>query len=142
MKGVTRVTVSIPEDTYEELEKLIELGKWKNRSQIITQLINDEYIQQATEQQDSIMAGSLTLFYDESQREILEKVTQIQRENIDQVISSNRILLENNHIMEILLVQGKVRKLKEIQNQLLSTKGVKSGKLALTNIILPPIQSK
>lgn len=142
MKGVTRVTVSLPDNTYEQLEQLIESGNWKNRSQVISQLVRDEYLQQLSKVSDSIMAGSITLFYDESQREILTNVCQVQRENINEVISSNRVLLENNHIMEIMVVQGHVSKLVDIQQQLLNIKGVEAGKLALTSVILPPIQSK
>lgn len=142
MKGVTRVTISLPDQAYAQLQEIIDVGKWKNRSQVITQLVRDEYVQlTATQQGNPIMAGSITLFYNESQREILNHVSQVQRENVNEVISSNKILLENDHVMEILVVQGYVQKLKEIQCQLLNIKGVEVGKLTLTNVVLPPIQS-
>jgi len=142
MKGVTRITISLPDKTYEQLEDIISAGEWKNRSQIITQLVRDEFISVTSKQSNSIMAGSITLFYDESQRDVLPNVAQVQRENINEVISSHRVLLENNHMMEILVVQGHVKKLEEIQNRFLNIKGVEAGKLVLTATILPPIHSK
>jgi CopG family nickel-responsive transcriptional regulator len=142
MAGVTRVTVSIPDDSYCQLESIITAGKWNNRSQAIAQLIRDEYLEISAKRKKAIMAGSITLFYNEAQREILPNVAEVQRENINEVISTNRVLLENNHVMEILVVQGFVDKLEEIQQQFLKIKGVVAGKLVLTSIILPPIHSK
>ena len=140
--GVKRVSISLPEKTFDQLEEIIERGEWNNRSQVIAHLIRNEYISYLANQSNTIMAGSITLFYNEVQREILNNVFRVQRENIDEVISANRILLENNHVMEILVVQGYVQKLEKIQNEFLKIKGVKAGKLVLTSIILPPIQSK
>ncbi len=142
MIGVTRLSVSLPDRTYDQLEEIIIKGKWKSRSQVIAQLVRAEYIELSSKQTNSIMAGSITLFYSEDHREILTHVSRIQRDNINEVISSNRILLEHNHVMEVLVVQGHISKLEQIQQQFLNIKGVETGKLTLTNTILPPIHTK
>lgn len=142
MQGVKRVTISLPDKTYGQLETIIDAGNWKNRSQAITQLIRDEYIHISSKEHACIMAGSITIFYDESQREILSKVANVERTNINEVISTHRVMLEDYHIMEILVVQGYVTKLEEIQNAFLNIKGVEAGKLVLTGTILPPIHTK
>lgn len=142
MKGVKRVSISLPDETFEHLEEMISKKNWNNRSQAITQLVRDAHLEVSSEDNDSVMAGSITLFYEETQREVFNNVAQIQRNNVEEVISANRVLLENNHIMEILVVQGQVKKLLQIQQQFLNVKGVESGKLVLTNLILPPVHSK
>lgn len=142
MTGVQRVSISLPNNTLEQLEKIMSTGKWKNRSQIISSLIRNEYIRLTSLKSGDLMAGSITLFYREDQRELLTKVFQIQRENIKEVISTTRVLLEDNYIMELIVVQGKVKKLEEIKKQFLQIKGVEAGNLTLTNILLPPIQQK
>ena len=139
--GVQRITISLPQDTFEKLEDLVISGGWKNRSQVVAQLIRQDYIDSCEKKQDAVMAGTITLFYSEDQPGILNSITEIERKNIEEVISSHKVLLENNHMMEVLVVQGKVQKLHAIVDELLNLKGVEAGKLALTSTILPPIQS-
>jgi len=142
MANVHRLTVSIPEKTFNQLEEIMSTGEWKNRSQVISSLVRNEYSNLTAKRTDDLMAGSITLFYREDQREILTKVSQTQRENIEEVISTNRVLLEDNYIMELIVVQGRIKKLEEIKKQFLQIKGVETGNLTLTSIILPPIQTK
>lgn len=141
-KGVQRLTISLPDNTFGQLEELVGFGEWKNRSQVISSLVRNEYISQKAKRTNDLMAGSITIFYREDQREILNNVSQIQRNNIDEVISTTRVLLEDNHIMELIVVQGRIKKLEEIKKQLLQIKGVETGNLTLTSVILPPIQTK
>ncbi|MCD8260229.1 MAG: CopG family ribbon-helix-helix protein [Bacteroides sp.] len=142
MIGVKRFTVSLPDKTFGQLEEIMNISEWPNRSQVISSLIRNEYLYLASLKNDELVAGSITLFYREDQRELLTKVSGIQRENIKEVINTTRILLEDNFIMEIIVVQGKVRRLEEIKKQFLQIKGVETGNLTLTTRILLPIQSK
>lgn len=142
MKKVKRITVSLKEKNYRRLEEIIEKGNWSNRSQAINHLISQNYNQSEIKENDHVvMAGSLTLFYEDSQREIHDKVVQIQRQNIEEVISSNRLLLENGYVMEILVLQGSIEKLQHIKRKFVIIKGVEVADLALTRTILPPIKS-
>ncbi|MCD8166598.1 MAG: hypothetical protein LUE93_11095 [Bacteroides sp.] len=142
MIGVKRFTVSLPDQTFGQLEEIMDISEWQNRSQVIASLIRNEYLYLASLKNDELVAGSITLFYREDQRELLTKVSRIQWENIEEVINTTRVLLEDNFIMEIIVVQGKVRRLEEIKKQFLQIKGVETGNLPLTTRILPPIQSK
>lgn len=141
MKGVERITVSLQEKTYQQLEKIIEKENWSNRSQVINHLINMAANEIQAKQNNIVVAGSLTLFYQESKREIHKKVVKLQRENIEQIISSNRILLENGCVMEILVLQGYTNKLMQIKKDFITIKGVDVGRIALTRTKLPPIES-
>jgi len=141
-KGVQRLSISLPDKTFEQLEEMVDIGEWKNRSQTLSCLVRNEYLNQKKEQSNTIMAGSITIFYREDQREILQNVSQIERKNINEVISTTRILLERNYIMELLVVQGRIKKLNDIKTQLLKIKGVETGNLTLSSIVLPPIQTK
>ncbi len=142
MKGVERITISIPDKVFAQLENLVKVGSWKNRSQVISHLINNAYDEDQTLYSNSVMSGSLTLFYRESKREIHDKVVNIQRANINEIISSNRVLLEDGYVMEILVIQGHFQSLNQIKQDFITIKGVEVGKLALTSAVLPPVESK
>jgi CopG family nickel-responsive transcriptional regulator len=136
---VQRISISLPDAVYRELDEMIDERGIESRSKLITELINQAVLEHQEDKGDQIMAGTITLIYDESKGPLLQRLAEIERQNIDEVISSLHVQLENNHRMEVILVQGPAGKLREIADRLLGCKGVRTGKLTLTSIIIPPL---
>jgi len=136
---VKRVSISLPPDVFESLDELVQLRGFQSRSQAISEMIQQSLIEHHEDRGEEVMAGTITLFYDESWPGVLQALAKIERKHVDEVISSQHILLENNHTMEVLLVQGPANRLKAISDKLVTCKGVKSGRLTITSMILPPI---
>jgi hypothetical protein len=61
---------------------------------------------------------------------------------IAEVISKQHVLLEDNHMMEVILVQGPASRLKAIADELITCKGVRSGKLTISSALIPPIHGR
>lgn len=59
-----------------------------------------------------------------------------------EVISSQHILLEDDHVLEVILMQGPAKRLREVTNKLVTCKGVKSAHLTLTPNLIPPLHAK
>ncbi len=137
--GVHRISISLPEEVYRELDNLVRARGFTNRSQAIAEMINNSLLEHYKERGAELMAGTITLFYDESKPGLLAELASIQRSYIDEVISSQHVLLEKNQTMEILIVQGPARRLKRIADRLITCKGIKSGRLTMSPSILPPI---
>ncbi|MGJ8678002.1 MAG: nickel-responsive transcriptional regulator NikR [Akkermansiaceae bacterium] len=137
--GIQRISISVRQSLYLALDKLVSERGFENRSQAISEMIHQSLIDHNEECGEQIMAGTITLFYDETKPGLNQEISAIQRENIAEVISSQHILLENNHTMEVMIVQGPANTLKMISDQLITCKGVKSGRLVLTSTIIPPI---
>ena len=142
-KGLAqRISVSLPPRLAEGLDEMIASRGFHNRSQAIAEMISQQLVEFQQENDESIMAGTITLFYDASKAGLLEKLALIERENINECISSQHVLLEGENVMEVVLVQGRVRQLREITDRMLTCKGVSSGKLTLTSKIIPPVQER
>lgn len=139
---VRRISVSLPEDVYHGLGRIVSERGFESRSQAIAEMIGHQLAEHQQRLGNEIMAGTLTLVYDESKSTLLRDLARIERENLNEVISSQHVLLEENHVLEVILMQGPARTLRKICNQLVSCKGVKIGKLTLTPILLPPIHQK
>jgi CopG family nickel-responsive transcriptional regulator len=137
-----RTSISLPLQLYKQLDALVEARGFRNRSQALREMIHQQLARFSRENGDDIMAGTITLFYDESKANLSTRLSAIQRKHIDEVISSQHVQLENNHTMEVLVVQGPARKLQIIADELVSCKGVTTGGLNLSNIVLPPIHTK
>lgn len=137
-----RISITIPQDVLQQLDGMVSTRGYANRSQAINEILNREITEYNYQIGDQVMAGSITLFYQNSKANLQTRLATIQRKHIDEVISSLHVLLEEDHTMEVLLVQGPVKKLREIADKLISTKGVKSGTLTLTTTIIPPLHPK
>lgn len=138
-KGVKRISISLPSGVYRELDNLVKARGFTNRSQAVAEMINASLIEHYKQRGTEMMAGTITLFYDESKPNLLQQLASIERDYIDEVISSHHILLEDDHTMEVILVQGPARRLKMIADKLITCKGVKSGRLVMMSLLIPPI---
>jgi CopG family nickel-responsive transcriptional regulator len=136
---VSRISVSLPPEVSRALDRLVAARGFENRSQAVTSMINESLIEHQREAAVGIMAGTITLFYNQGRKNILGDLAALKRRFIDEVIGSLQVQLEHNHVMDVILVQGPVRILQRITDRLVTCKGVKAGKLTLTSSIIPPL---
>lgn len=141
-EGVRRVTVSMPEATYQALDRLVTDRGFDSRSQAIAEMIHAQAAEHLAKIGIEVMAGTLTLVYDESKSALLRDLSRICREHIAEVISSQHVLLEEDHVLEVILMQGPARTLRQIANELVTCRGVKSAHLTLTPHLIPPLHAK
>lgn len=140
--GIKRITVSMPDDTFQALDRLVAQRGFESRSQLVAEMIHEHSAQHLGKMGKEVMAGTLTLVYDESKNSLLKDLSRIFREHITEVISSQHVLLEEEHVLEVILMQGPASTLREISNKLISCKGVKTANLTLTPHLLPPLHAK
>jgi CopG family nickel-responsive transcriptional regulator len=136
---VSRISISLPPDVSRELDRLVEERGFESRSQAIGSMINESLVEHSRQAGDGIMAGNITLFYNQRRNNVLADLAALKRRCIDEVIGSLQVQLEDDHLMEVIVVQGPVKKLQEITNELVTCKGVKVGKLTLTSTIIPQL---
>jgi CopG family nickel-responsive transcriptional regulator len=140
--SLKRITVSMPDETFRALDRLVQQRGFDNRSQAVAEMIHQHAAQHLGRVGAEVMAGTLTLVYDESKSALLRDLSRIFREHVAEVISSQHVLLEDDHVLEVILMQGPARTLREISNKLIATKGVKTAQLTLSQHLLPPLHAK
>ncbi|BDV41137.1 CopG family transcriptional regulator [Geotalea uraniireducens] len=141
--GVKRICISLPESLSEELDRIMAESSFQNRSNAVAEMLRDALITRREKHNDrEVMAGSITIFYDESRNQIQERLVEIQRAYLKEVVSSLNVMLENNYRMEVLIVQGPVYRLRALVQELIGCKGVETGKLTLTGSTLPPLHAR
>jgi CopG family nickel-responsive transcriptional regulator len=142
MDNSHRITISIPGQVFRQFEEVMDERGFHNRSQAIAEVLSQHVSDYYSLKGNRLMAGTITLFYDHKRPGLKQQIADIQHENIREVISSLHVLLENSNTMEVILVQGPAKRLRQIANHLLACKGVLAGKLNLTRTLLPPIQTQ
>lgn len=136
---VARMSVSLPEDLLNALDLMVETRGFSSRSHAITDMLHRTLVEHQREYGDEVMVGTITLFYDNSVQGLQKKLADLQSENIDEVISSLHVHLANNQTMEVIIVQGPPPKLQEIADEMITLRGVISGRMHLIAAIIPQL---
>jgi len=137
-----RISISLPDSVFRELDEMIGERGIESRSKLISELITQAVLEHQQDKGDLVMSGTITLIYDEARGQLLQRLAELERTHVDEVISSLHVQLEDNHRMEVILVQGPSAKLRRIADRLIACKGVRSGKLTLSSIIIPPLHAR
>src|SRR5690348_40672 len=132
MSALSRIGVAIDTDLLRKFDRLIAERKYTNRSEAFRDLIRDELVEKTWESPDSEVVGTVTLVYDHHVRMLNEKLTDIQHDFHRLILSTLHVHLDHDHCLEVLVVQGKSRQVQKIAEALISTKGVKHGRLTIT----------
>jgi CopG family nickel-responsive transcriptional regulator len=136
---VSRISVSLPPDVCRSLDGLVASRGFENRSQAVASIVNESLVESQRGSGQGIMSGSITLFFNQRQNQLLTKLAALKRKYINEVIGALQIQLEHDHIMEVIVVQGPVKTLQKITDTLVACKGVKVGKLTLTGSLIPQV---
>jgi CopG family transcriptional regulator, nickel-responsive regulator len=137
-----RISISLPSHLATALDEMIDERGFQNRSQAVAEMIENSIIKHQEEAGDTIMAGTITLFYDSGKTGLLQQLAKIEREHVNECISSQHVLLEGQYIMEVVLVQGPVERLRALTDRILTCKGVSSGGLTLTSKLIPQLHGR
>ncbi len=125
--------MAIDADLLEKFDHLIASRGYSNRSEAFRDLIRDELVERAWEQPNSNVVGTVTLVYDHHVRMLNEKLTNMQHSHFHQILSTLHVHLDHDNCLEVLVVRGKASEVKKIADALISTKGVKHGRLTITS---------
>ncbi|MCY6410879.1 MULTISPECIES: ribbon-helix-helix protein, CopG family [Acinetobacter] len=136
---LSRISITVPENTVEALDQKIVEEHYESRSQAIVDMINHHLIHQYTTE-NTVMVGTLTLLYQRRTANIRLQIGDLQHQYLEQVISSLSVQLDAEKILEVMLLQGKSNDLKQISQQFIALKGVIKGHLELMDAVMPPLQ--
>jgi CopG family nickel-responsive transcriptional regulator len=133
MGELSRIGVAIDSDLLAKFDELIAKRGYTNRSEAFRDLIRDELVQKKWESPESRVVGTVTLVYDHHVRLLSEKLTDLQHEFYHHILSTLHVHLDHDNCLEVLIVRGKAADVRKIADVLISTKGVKHGRLTITS---------
>src|SRR6478609_2326191 len=132
MSDLSRIGVAIDSQLLEKFDLLINKRGYTNRSEAFRDLIRDELVQKVSESPESHVVGTVTLVYDHHVRMLSDKLTDIQHDFHRSILSTLHVHLDHDHCLEVLVVRGKSADVRKVADALISTKGVKHGRLTIT----------
>jgi CopG family nickel-responsive transcriptional regulator len=116
----------------DKFDRLIRKKRYTNRSEAFRDLIRQELVKKEWEE-DKEVAGAIAIVYNHHQRELLNKIMDVQHDFQKLIISTQHIHLDNENCLEILAVKGSSREVQQLADILKSIKGVRHGSLSMSS---------
>ena len=126
MAELVRFGVAMERQLLSRFDKVIEQKGYANRSEALRDLVRGELDRDAWQRGKRTIA-TITIVYDHHVRELTERLTEIQHDHGDLIISALHVHLDHHHCMEVIAAKGPARSLKAMADRLIGAKGVLSG---------------
>jgi CopG family nickel-responsive transcriptional regulator len=125
-----RIGVSLPENILTKFDTIIEQSGYSSRSEgirdaIRTYITHYEWMNVINGRR----LATITLIYDYTKRGLSSALAEIQHDHSHIIKSSVHVHLENNHYLEVLILDGEGEDIKKIAERTIALKGVSYVKL-------------
>lgn len=133
MANLSRIGVSIDSDLLHRFDVFITDKGYENRSEAFRDLIRERLVGSAVDGGNSLVVGTVTLIYDHHTRLLPEKLTNLQHESHDIIISTLHAHLDHENCLEVVVLRGRSKDVQKLADRLISTKGVQHGRLVMSS---------
>ncbi|HUT11063.1 MAG TPA: nickel-responsive transcriptional regulator NikR [Thermoguttaceae bacterium] len=133
MSEIVRFSVSLEDDLLEQFDRYCREQQFATRSEAVRQLIRETLTAHAWESESADAAGTLTLVYDHHRAQLGDRLTRLQHDHAEMVVSTLHAHLTCDLCLEVIVLRGPAGKLKEIAAQLRGLKGIYKGELVMAS---------
>ena len=132
MEEIVRFGVSMEKNLLASFDELISRKGYANRSEALRDLVRDHLVEEEWKVEKKEMIGTITIVYNHHTRGLSDTLIELQHHFHNLIISTMHLHMDEDNCLEVLVVKGMVDKIKTIADKLISTRGVKHGKLTMT----------
>jgi len=132
VEEIVRFGVSMEKNLLASFDELISRKGYTNRSEALRDLVRDHLVEEEWKVEKKEMIGTITIVYNHHTWGLSGTLIELQHHFHNLIISTMHLHMDENNCLEVLVVKGMVDKIKTIADKLISTRGVKHGKLTMT----------
>ena len=129
---LSRIGVALDSDLLKQFDHWMSRRGYTNRSEAFRDLIRDRLVGERTSSPNAVVVGTVTLIYDHHAHGVGEKLTELQHEHHELVVSTSHAHLDHDSCLEVLIVHGKSAAVEQFASKLIALKGVQHGRLVMT----------
>ncbi len=131
MARLVRFGVSLEKELLSKFDRDIKEKNYPTRSKAIGDLIREDLVKKEWVEGKEVV-GAITLVYNHHKRELVNRLTDVQHDFHELIISCQHVHLDEDNCVEIVVVKGSPRQVEKLAHRLKSAKGVKHGSLTMT----------
>lgn len=133
MSNLVRISMSLDNSLMLAFDAYVRAERYPSRSEAIKSLMRQCLAEQAWEH-NQLVAGSVTLVYDHHRQGVVKRLTDVQHDFGEVIVSTQHVHLDHHHCLETVVVKGKAAPIREMVTIFKSIKGVKQTSLVMTSI--------
>lgn len=130
--AIIRFSISLQEDLLISLDNQIMNRGHVSRSEFIRDLIREQLVEENWNSENSIVIGVLTLIYDHHQRDLLQRMTDLQHDNNAQILCNTHVHIDHSNCLETIMIKGTPDQVEGIASKISGLKGINFSKLTKT----------
>jgi len=130
---LVRFSVAIGGELLRKFDQYRTVHSHPNRSEAVRGLMRDALIEETVTHDQSEAMGVVTLIYDHHVSRIARRLTDLQHHHLDQVVTTTHVHLDEHRCLEVILLRGPARQIRNLADDLIGTKGVETGRLVLAS---------
>jgi CopG family nickel-responsive transcriptional regulator len=127
-----RFGVSMSRRLLRAFDRAIREKGYRSRSEAIRDIVRSYLVGQEWAGGKGEVVGTVTIVYDHATRELGEVLTHLQHEHQTTVVCSTHVHLDRHNCLEVVVLKGRPKQVQAIADRLISTRGVKHGRLVCT----------
>jgi CopG family transcriptional regulator, nickel-responsive regulator len=131
--ALVRFSVAIGGELLRKFDTYREQHRYPNRSEAVRGLMRAALIEETVAHDESQAMGVVTLIYDHHAGRIGERLTELQHLHLTRVVTTTHVHLDARRCLEVILLRGPARVIRELADSLIGTKGVETGRLVLAS---------
>jgi CopG family nickel-responsive transcriptional regulator len=125
-----RFTVSLPAALLDDLDTKVADRGYTSRSEFVRDMIRDQIVETKWRNAKEDVVGVLTVGYDHHQRELTQKIVDIQHNRYVNIMCTTHVHLDHDNCLEAIIVRGLPAEIERIRTQIGALKGVRFAKLS------------
>jgi len=130
-----RFTISLDADLAVEFDKLIKARGYSNRSEAVRDMLRsrlESFRRERGEARNCV--ANLSYVYNHHERELAERLTQLQHDHHNLSVSAMHAHLDHEHCIESLILRGPSAEVRDFADILIAQRGVRHGQLNMVAV--------
>lgn len=128
---LVRFSVAIGGELLDKFDAYRTEHRYPNRSEAVRGLMRAALIEEAIASDTEEAMGVVTLIYNHHAGRIAERLTELQHLHLAQVVTTTHVHLDSFRCLEVILLRGPTRLVRDLADSLIGTRGVETGRLVL-----------
>ena len=130
-----RFTISLSEELAKDFDELIRQKGYQNRSEAVRDMVRERLNNNQLERYNApYCVAALSYVYAHHARDLAERLTNLQHEHHDLVLSAMHVHLDHDNCLETLILRGRTSEVTALANALIAEPQVRHGRLNLVPV--------
>ena len=128
---LVRFSVAIGGELLDKFDHYRAEHRYPNRSEAVRGLMRAALIEEAIASDDEEAMGVVTLIYNHHVGRVADRLTDLQHLHLSRVVTTTHVHLDASRCLEVILLRGPTKLVRELADGLIGTRGVETGRLVL-----------